>query len=274
MEVAAEDEIGVSGEEAFGGAGVGEVGEWVMQQDDAETGERVAGIGGEVSAELIFSEEEMAFIGIVATEPGGVEADNVDGQGMAGELDADAVTEAVRGKSGALQCVFDPSAVIEVAIESGTLPCVVKAEGRAMVKAVHPTGNGKEIAGCGERHAHFFPGLGFDGAVDVVIAGDDEEAVGVEVEFGEEGSEEGGGLVEFVGKAKVGGVAGEKDEVEFAFFVEEGFEISLPGLTENAAETPGFFLAGTFAVEVGEVQKFEGVLAESHGSTCSLATNG
>ena len=64
----------------------------MMHQDNAEARERVAGVGGEVSAELIFGEEEMAFVGVVATEPGGVETDDMDGQGIAGKLYADAIT--------------------------------------------------------------------------------------------------------------------------------------------------------------------------------------
>ncbi len=88
----------------------------------------------------------------------------------------------------------------------------------------------------------------------------------MEVEFREEGREEGGGFVEFVGLPEVGGVAGEEDEVYCTLFVQEGFKISLPGHAKDAAATPRFFLAGTFKVEVGDVQEFEAVLAESHGS--------
>ena len=51
----------------------------MVHQDDAEAWEFVAGVGGEVNAELVFSEEEMALVCVVAAKPGGVEADDVNG---------------------------------------------------------------------------------------------------------------------------------------------------------------------------------------------------
>jgi hypothetical protein len=65
-------------------------------------------------------------------------------------LGTDTVAEAVEGESGALQFVFDPSAVVALAAESGVFPRIVKAEGRATVDAVHPAGDGEEIARSGE----------------------------------------------------------------------------------------------------------------------------
>ena len=83
----------------------------------------------------------------------------------------------------------------------------------------------------------------------------------------QKGGEKGSGFVELSLLAGLGGVAGEEDEIDGAFFVEQSFQIALPGVAQNTAAAPRFLLARTFQMEIGEVQEFEGVLPEGHGST-------
>jgi len=108
--------------------------------------------------------------------------------------------------------------------------------------------------------------MGFDVAVNVVISWNDEEAIRAQRQMCTKVREERAGLIELVVLSSVRSVAGKENKVDLAFFVEQSFQISLPGRAKNPTPTPSFFLARASYMKVGDVKKSKGVLAESHDS--------
>ncbi|WP_197041465.1 hypothetical protein [Chondromyces apiculatus] len=95
VEVAAEEQVDVLREEIARGLRVGEIVERVMDEGQAEAGQRVSpGVRGE-AVHLILGEEELAAVGVVAAQPRGVEADHVDIEGEVAHTARHAVTSAM-----------------------------------------------------------------------------------------------------------------------------------------------------------------------------------
>ena len=123
----------MSGKQALGGGGVGEFREWMMQQDDAQTGKRLARWRGQMVGCLIFSQEEAAFVGVVAVQPRSVETDDVNWLGPAGEVERSPVAEAFGGEFGAVQFVFHPISIRAFTFQDGVLPALIETKGLSLI---------------------------------------------------------------------------------------------------------------------------------------------
>ena len=97
-----------------------------------------------------------------------------------------------------------------------------EAQGRAGSDAVDPAGDAEQVGGGSEAHAHRLPHVLLHAAIDIVIAGNDEEAV-----------------------------AGEEDEVEPSLFGEQRLQIAKPRVAQDTPPAPRLFLLGTIGVEIG-----------------------
>jgi len=88
---------------------------------------------------------------------------------------------------------------------------------------------------------------------DVVVPGDDEEAVFVEMKAVEEAGEEIGDSGVLLREAPVRGVAGETDQVDWAV-LEKDAQVLRPTVAENPAATPRLGLPRSPFVEIGQVE--------------------
>jgi hypothetical protein len=61
------------------------------------------------------------------------------------------------------------------------------------------------------------------------------------------------------------GVAGEEDEVDTAFFIEQRFQIAEPRIAQDTPAAPRLLLMRTFGVEVRNVEELQAILAVRHG---------
>ncbi len=102
--------------------------------------------------------------------------------------------------------------------------------------------------------AQRLPGLRVDGAVDVVVAGDDEKAVALEVQAVEQRGEELVCFGEFLAPAPVGGIAGEAHEID-GIVLDESGEILLPGRAEHPPSPLALGLASGAGVQVRQVEQ-------------------
>ena len=82
-----------------------------MHESNAQSRERGASVAGQVSAELILCQQQLAGIGVISTEPCRIEADDVNGELPARELYSRAGSKAVRYQVRAFQSLSDPGAV-------------------------------------------------------------------------------------------------------------------------------------------------------------------
>jgi hypothetical protein len=184
MEMATKDQVGAIGQESFDRGAVGELMQRVMHQDDAKAGKRVAAVVGQVAAQLVLGEEQAAGICIVTAQPCGVEADDVNRQ-IAGKEDVRSVAEAVRNEVLTVELAFDPGPIALFPVEDRALPGVFEAQWRR-TDAVHPSRDAQKVVCDCQAHAHRFPHVFLRVAVNVVIAGDDKQAVGLEVDLFEQ----------------------------------------------------------------------------------------
>jgi hypothetical protein len=79
-----------------------------------------------------------SVVGIITTEPGGIEADDVDRK-----LPTEKQYELPRSEfrwldHGALQLVLDPGSIVLLPLEDGAFPGVLEAKRGRMTHAIHP----------------------------------------------------------------------------------------------------------------------------------------
>src|ERR1017187_1244527 len=98
----------------------------MVHQYDSQAWKRIAVRSSQVPAHLVFRQQQAAGIRIVAAEPRGVQAHDVDRMRPARQLDGRMVAQARRFR--ALQIVSSPGAVCTPALEDGGLPGVLKAK--------------------------------------------------------------------------------------------------------------------------------------------------
>ena len=221
MEMAAQDEVGAVGQQAFDGSAVGELMQRVMHQDDAQARKRVAAVVAEVAAQLVFGEEQTAGIRIVAAQPRGVQAHDVNRQ-MPGKEHVRPVAEPVRNEIRTMELASHPGPIALFPVEDRGLPGVFEAQWRR-TDAVHPSRDAQQVGGGGQSPAHRLPHVLLRAPVNVVIAGDDKETVGLEVELFEQRAEKVGDFGVLLELAGLRGIAGEEDKVDAAFFIEQRF---------------------------------------------------
>lgn len=101
-----------------------------------------------------------------------------------------------------------------------------------------------------------------DAAVDIVVAGDGEEAVPAKAEEVQDRLEPLRDALVLLGFSPVGGVAGEGDEVDRAVLGEMA-DVLEPGVPEDAFPPPGLVLAAGAFVKVGDVEDAKIVDEES-----------
>jgi hypothetical protein len=152
MEMAAQDQVGAVGQQSFDRGAVGQLMQRVMHQDDAQAGQRIAAVVVQVAAQLVLGEQQTAGIRVVAAQPRGVQAHDVNRQ-IAGKEHLRPVAEPVRNEIRAVELAFDPGPVPEFPIEDRGLPGVFEAQwGRT--DAVHPAGDAQQVVGGGQSPAH------------------------------------------------------------------------------------------------------------------------
>ncbi len=100
-----------------------------------------------------------------------------------------------------------------------------------------------------------------------MIAGDNENPVGRDAEFFAQRGQEICDLGVLLGLAGLRGIAGEEDEVDAAFFGEQGLQITKPGIAQDPPPAPWLLFFGTLCVEVRDVQELEAVGTERHSPT-------
>src|SRR5580700_4600602 len=110
----------------------------VMHEDDSQTWERVAVLVRQEPAYLVLGQQQSAGVGIVATEPSGVEAYNMDRQLPTGKLYGLPCSQFRWRERRALQLVFDPGAVVMMPLEDGGFPGVIEAKRGMKTDAIHP----------------------------------------------------------------------------------------------------------------------------------------
>ncbi len=261
VQVAAQEEVDVLGQEIPGVAGIGEVGKGVMDQREAEAGEGVALRVRREARDLVLGEQELAAVVVAAAEPRGVEAEDVDVEGQVEAQQLGPVAEqAVRRALGEAiddAEVLQPLAIGRAAREQGVaVPGLDAGRRRAAREPARPI----DRIGPEQRRAEALPDALVDWALDVVVAGHDEDAVPGHREPRDQGLDEiGGGLV-LVGAAPVGNVPGEGDDVDAGAVAEQLAEVPLPGVPEHAPPPPGLPLPRPALVEVRQVQDAQPVL--------------
>ncbi len=83
-----------------------------------------------------------------------------------------------------------------------------------------------------------------------MVTWDDEQTLDPDIEFRAERTEEIRNFGVLFRLAGLRGIAGEKDEVDGPFFLSKGFQISQPGVAEDAPPAPRLLLPRAFGMQI------------------------
>ena len=133
-------------------------------------------------------------------------------------------------------------------IENRCLPGIFEAKWRPRADAVHPAGDAERVGRRRKPHAHRLPDVLAHVAIDVVIAWNDEQSIEPDGELLAQCAQKIGDFGVLFRLAGLSGVAGEEDEMDRPFFLEERFEMPPPRITENPTPAPRLLFAWAFRV--------------------------
>ena len=188
----------------------------------------------------------------------------MDRKRPAGKVHGLPVAKAVDCELRTVQLIPDPGTVAILPLEDRGFPGILES-GRRGTDAVYPARDSEQVIRRGEPHTHGFPHALLHVAIDVRVAGNDEQTVEAEIEFRAQRLEEIRYFGVFVRPARLRGIAGEENKMDESFFFEQRFQISPPWVAQNSATAPWLFLSRALGVEVRNMQKLQTILPVCHG---------
>ena len=236
--------------------GVGQLVERMVDQDHPEPWQRIAVLVRRQPHHLGIGEAKVLGVGVVAAEPGRIEADHVDRERQARKAQALAIPErmeAARHQRRPAEIAANPGAVSGLPGEKLFPLAFPKAEWR--LAACEPGPDDLRL-GLPQMLSEKSPGPLLDRAVDIVIPGNQEQAIPRDPQPLESRRQELPGARELARPPRERGIPCKADQIEGPGS-RQHLQIGLPRRPQDPPAAPGISLLRT-GMEVRQVEEAKG----------------